>query len=74
MPVVSLNREAALEGRGAPLKRFRQYFWTMNSTYPCWCGETELADFSPDSFVLRKLPDPRGEKLAADGAIRRRPR
>jgi hypothetical protein len=40
--------EAALMPRGAPLNRFRQYFSTMNSTHPCWCGQAKLADFSPD--------------------------
>src|SRR5436309_1055425 len=26
------------------------YFSTMNSTHPCWCGQTDLTDFSPEYF------------------------
>jgi 2-polyprenyl-3-methyl-5-hydroxy-6-metoxy-1,4-benzoquinol methylase len=29
-------------------------FSTMNSTHPCWCGQTELADFSPDYLFCER--------------------
>jgi SAM-dependent methyltransferase len=48
MPVVVLNREAASVARGRPLNRFGHISPTMNSTHPCWCGQTDFADFSPE--------------------------
>ncbi len=58
------NREAASAARGTSLNRFGHIFPTMNSTHPCWCGQTDLADFSPEylccencqTLVLRNWP------------------
>jgi 2-polyprenyl-3-methyl-5-hydroxy-6-metoxy-1,4-benzoquinol methylase len=63
MPVVTLNRGAALVARRAA-NGFGHTLSTMNSTHPCWCGQTDFDDFSPEylrcrncqTLVVKKWP------------------
>lgn len=65
MPVITLNRAAVFVTCGRRLSSgLATYLSTVNSSHTCWCGQTELADFSPDylrcpkcqTLVLRNWP------------------
>jgi SAM-dependent methyltransferase len=46
------NRRVGPSGAAKPV--LAKCFLTMNSTHPCWCGETDLADFSPEYLLCQR--------------------